>query len=118
MNKLTKTFITAGLLSFGNAQATVRYTDAQIIEIEVSDTQIFVFFQVISGDVPPLGNGGTNSLPNRPYLTLVGTAAEVASRKHMLATALAAKTSGATVRVRWDDTSATPDRVEYLLVRN
>lgn len=118
MKKLAKGFIAAGLLCFGSAHATIRYTDAQIIEIETSDTQIFLFLQVLSGDAPPLGNGGTNSLPNRPYLTLANTAAEVESRKHMLAAALTAQTTGAVVRIRWDDASVTPDRVEYMLVRN
>jgi hypothetical protein len=117
MKQFTKAFIAAGLLGAGGAQAAVKYTDAQIIEIETSDTAIYLFFQVVSGDAPPLGNGGTNSLPNRPYLRLANTAAEIESRRHMLASAIAAQTTGAVVRIRWDDASATPDRVEYMLVR-
>ncbi|MBM0105758.1 hypothetical protein JM946_13535 [Steroidobacter sp. S1-65] len=117
MKKFAKGFVAAGLLCFGSAHATIRYTEAQIIEIETGETQISLFLQVLSGDAPPLGNGGTNSPPNRHYLTLASTAIEVESRKHMLAAALMAQTTGAVVRFRWDDASATPDRVEYMLVR-
>jgi hypothetical protein len=118
MKKLIHVIIAAGLLCAGSAQATIRYVEARIIEIETSDTQIYLFLQLLSGDAPPLGNGGTNSLPNRYYLKLADTSTEIAARKHMLASAITAQTTGATVRIRWDDASVTPDRVDYLLVRN
>ena len=118
MKKLTTAILAAGLLCVGTANAAIRYTEARILEIETSDTQIYLFLELVSGDAPPLGNGGTNSLPNRHYLRLANTPDEINNRKHMLASALSAQTTGAVVRIRWDDASATPDRVEYLLVRN
>lgn len=117
MRKLTKAFIAAGLLCFGSAQAAVRYTDAQVIEIETGDLQIHLFLPLQDGDAPPMVNGSTNSTPNRPYLLLANTAIEIAVRKHMLAEAMMAHASGARVRIRWDDAGATPNRVEYLLIR-
>lgn len=117
MRKLTKALVGAGLLCFGSAQAAIRYTDAQIIEIESSEQQIHLFLNVLSGDAPPMGNGGTNSAPDRPYLMLANTSTEIEARKHMLATAMMAHASGARVRLRWDDASATPNRVEFLLIR-
>jgi hypothetical protein len=77
MKKLANGSIVAGLLCFGSANATIRYTEARIIEIETTDTQIFLFLEFLSDDAPPLGNGGSNSLPNRSYLTLANTAAEI-----------------------------------------
>jgi hypothetical protein len=106
------------LLAAGAAQATDRYTDARILEIETGVQQIHLFLEVLGGDAPPLGNGGTNLLPNRPYLMLANTAAEIAERKHMYAAALAAHAAGAIVRIRWDDAAVTPNRVEFFLVRN
>lgn len=110
--------LAAGLLCTASAQATVRYTEAQIIEIETSDTQIYLFLELVSGDTPPLGNAGTNALPERRYLKLANSAAEIETRKHMLASAIAAQMTAAVVRLRWDDASATPDKIDYMLVRN
>lgn len=118
MNRLGKALIAVGMLCFGQAHATVRYTEARIIEIETSDQEIYLFLEILSGDAPPVGNGGTNSLPNRPYLFLATNATEIANRKHMLASALAAHSTGAVVRIRWDDASTPANRVEYLLTRN
>lgn len=112
-----KGFVALALLCFGSAHAAIRYTEARIIEIEASDTSIYVFLEVLSGDAPPLGNGGTNSLPNRPYLTLATNATEVGSRKQMLSAAFLAYSTDSVVRLRWDDASVTPDKVEYMLVR-
>ena len=106
------------MLAAGAAQATIRYTDARIIEIETSEEQIHLFLEVLGGDAPPLGNGGTNMVPDRPYLMLANSAAELENRKHMYAAALAAHSAGAVVRIRWDDASVTPNRVEYFLIRN
>ena len=110
--------IALGMLWIAEAHATVRYTDARIIEIETSDQEIYLFLQVLSGDAPPLGNAGTNSMPERPYLFLATNPTEIETRKHMLASALAAHTTQAVVRIRWDDASTPPNRVEYLLIRN
>jgi len=107
-----------GLLAAGTAQAVTRYTDARIVEIETGDEQIHLFLEVLGGDSPPLGNGGTNLTPNRPYLMLATSATEVTNRKHMLASALTAYSTGAVVRIRWEDATATPNRVEYFLIRN
>ena len=105
------------LFCFGSAHAAIRYTEARIVEIETSDTSIFMFLEVLSGDAPPVGNGGTNSLPNRPYLTLATNATDVGNRKQMLSAAFLAYSTDSVVRLRWDDASATPDKVEYMLVR-
>lgn len=106
-----------GLLGVGTVHAVTRYTDARIIEIETSEQQIHLFLEVIGGDTPPSGNGGTNLPPDRPYVMLANTAEEIAVRKHLLAAALSAHATGAVVRIRWEDAGATPNRVEYFLVR-
>jgi len=73
-----------GLLGVGTVHAVTRYTDARIIEIETSEQQIHLFLEVIGGDTPPSGNGGTNLPPDRPYVMLANTAEELAVRKHLL----------------------------------
>jgi hypothetical protein len=58
MKILATVIIAAGLLCVGSAQAAIRYTETQIIEIETSDTQIYLFLQLLGGDAPPLGMAG------------------------------------------------------------
>lgn len=116
--RLLKSAAVLALLFVGSAHATVRYTNARISEIETSEGEIYLFLEVLSGDAPPTGNAGTNLPPDRPYLMLATTATEILNRKHMVAAALTAHSTGATVRIRWDDAGATPNRVEYFLLQN
>jgi hypothetical protein len=94
-----------------------RYTEARITQIETSETAIFVFLQVVSGDAPPTGNGGSNEPAIKPYLVLANSVEDLAARKHYQAAALVAMTNGTVVRFRWDDAGPNANRVMVMLVR-
>ena len=96
--------------------AVERYTEARITQFETNDAGIIVFLQVVSGDAPPMGNGGSNEAV-KPYLILASTAEDVAARKHYQAAALVAMTNGTVVRFRWDDAGVNANRVWVMLVR-
>lgn len=98
------------------AHATERYTEARITQLDVSDNTIVVFLEVVSGDPVPIGNGGSNE-SNKPFLLLAGSAADIASRQHFLATALLAQTQGSIMRFRWEDAGAIPNRILVILLR-
>jgi hypothetical protein len=106
----------AGVLGASTpVQAADRYTEARILQVETSDFGIYVFLQVVSGDAPPVGNGGSNEPLSKPYLIVSTSSQEAESRKAMLANVMVALTTGTTVRLRWDDTNA---RISHLLVRS
>ena len=101
----------------GTANATERYTEAKITQIEPGDNQILLFLQVVSGDAPPNGNGASNEPFNKPYLFLANSASDIASRAHFLATALLAHSQQSVVRIRWEDAGVNANRVMVLLLR-
>jgi hypothetical protein len=105
------------LLSSGPVLAVERYTEARITQLETNDAGMYVFLQVVSGDAPPVGNGGSNESV-KPYLILANSAEDVAARKHYLAAALVAMTTGTVVRFRWDDAGVNANRVWVMLVRS
>jgi hypothetical protein len=111
--KLIAISLLAGLAS--PAFATDRYTEARIYQIETSDLGIYVFLQVVSGDAPPQGNGGSNEPLSKPYLILAASAQEIESRKTLIASAFVALTANTVVRLRWDDTNS---RITHFLVRS
>jgi hypothetical protein len=99
----------------GNAMAADRYTEALVSQVETSDYGAYLFLQVVSGDAPPAGNGGSNEPLSKPYLILATSAQELESRKAWLAGVFVAMTSGTVVRFRWDDTT---NRITHILVRS
>jgi hypothetical protein len=105
------------VLSFvGPAMAVERYTEARIRQIETSEANVLVFLDVVSGDAPPVGNGGSNE-SIKPYLILANSPESIASRKHLLANAWLAFTQRSVVRFRWDDAGANANCVFVMLVR-
>jgi hypothetical protein len=100
----------------GPAFATLRYTEARIVQIETSDLGIYVFLEYVSGDALPAGNGGTNEPLSKPYLILADSS-NLPSRDHMIASAMLALTSNTMVRFRWDDAGSTPSLISHLLLR-
>lgn len=104
------------LLVSGIANAAERYTEARILQVETSDNSIIVFLDVVSGDTPPHGNGGSNE-SIKPYLLLANSPSDIANRNHVLATALMAHSAGSVVRFRWEDAGANAGRVVVMLLR-
>ena len=97
-----------------SAVAADRYTEARITQIETSDSGIYVFLQIVSGDAAPVGNGGSNEPLSKPYLILSASQQDADARKPMIASAFVALNTGAVVRFRWDDTNS---RITHLLAR-
>jgi hypothetical protein len=108
-------FLAVAALGSAQALATERYTEARIKQTETSDTAIFVYLEVVSGDAPPTGNGGSNEPLTKPYLLLATSAQEFEARKHLLASTYVALTTGTTMRIRWDDAN---NRITHLLLRS
>jgi hypothetical protein len=110
-------FLPALLLVLSSAPATSveRYTEARISQVETSDLAIFVFLDMVSGDAPPVGNGGSNEPLSKPYLFLAISAEEVEARQHLLASAFVALAAGTVVRFRWDDAN---NRITHMLLRS
>jgi len=100
----------------GQVLAIDRYTEARILQIETSELGIYVFLQPVSGDATPAGNGGSNEPLSKPYLILAD-ANNMAARKHMIASAHVALTTGTVVRFRWDDAGSLPNLITHLLLR-
>ena len=96
------------------AMAADRYTEARVTQIETSDFGSYVYLQVVSGDAPRVGNGGSNEPVSKPYLILSASQQDSDARRPMIASAFVALNSGAVVRFRWDDTNS---RITHLLVR-
>jgi hypothetical protein len=110
--------VAVALMSFTSpSTAAVRYTEARITQVETSDMGIYVFLSVVSGDLPPTGNGGSNEPLTKYYLMLANSVETIAARKHLLASALVGLTNGATVRLRWDDEGTNAYLVTHMLVR-
>lgn len=103
-------------LGVAPAQAVERYTEARITQLEVSDNSIILFLDVVSGEAVPIGNGGSNE-SNKPFLMLANSAADIESRKHILAAALLAQTQGSVMRFRWEDAGTNANRIVVLLLR-
>jgi hypothetical protein len=103
-------------LLVGPTIAMERYTEARISQIETGETNVLAFLEVVSGDAPPQGNGGSNEAI-KPYLMLANSAESIESRKHLLANAWIAFTRGSIVRFRWDDAGANANCVYVMLVR-
>src|SRR5688572_853834 len=98
------------LLSSGPALAVERFTEARITQFETSESGIILFLQVVSGDAPPVGDGGSNEAV-KPYLLLANSLEDIAARRHYQAAALVAMTTGSVVRFRWDDAGVNANRV-------
>lgn len=107
----------AALLAFaaGPLFAADRYTEARVYQVEASELGMYVYLQVISGDAPPVGNGGSNEPVNKPYLILTSSPQDLEARKALVTSAFVALTTGSLVRFRWDDTT---NRITHLLVRS
>jgi hypothetical protein len=105
------------LVANGPALAAERYTEARITQIETSESNVLLFLQVVAGDPPPAGNGGSNE-SIKPYLMLANSPTDLAERKHLVANAFVALTTGSTVRFRWDDSTPEPGYVVVMLVRS
>lgn len=99
------------------ANATERYTEARIIQIETSESAVLVFLQLISGDTPSLGNGLTNQPASQYWLYLANSSTDITNRQHLLASALAAHARGSDVSIRWEDSGADANRIVALLAR-
>ncbi len=115
-----RALVTAAVLmvSANLALADVRFTEARISQVESSDIGIIVFLQVISGDAPPTGNGGTNEPLTKSYLMLANSNEDANARKHLYAAALVALAQGTVVRFRWEDAGPNPSRITHILVRS
>jgi hypothetical protein len=111
--------VTAAAMAFASAatNATERYTDALITQVETSDSAVLVFLQPTSGDSPPLGNGLTNQPVSQHWLFLANSTTDIANRKHLFASALAAHATGKPVRIRWEDSGMNANRIVALLAR-
>ena len=117
MRTVIATTTLMAFLAAATASAAERYTEARIIQVETSDNAILVFLEVISGDAPPLGNGLTNQPVSQHSLYVANSAADIANRKHLLASVLAAHTTGSQVRIRWEDSGVDANRIVALLAR-
>ena len=117
---MLKVCICAAALALLNtaAHAVERYTEARIAQVETSDASIVVFLDSVTGDSPPIGNGGSNEAINKPHLFIANSATDIASRDHMLGSALLALSLGSMIRFRWEDAGANAGRVVVMLVRN
>ncbi|HEU5134645.1 MAG TPA: hypothetical protein VFU13_05835 [Steroidobacteraceae bacterium] len=107
----------AMMFACGPVSATIRYTEARITQIETSDLGIYVFMQVVSGDAPPTGDGGTNEAIAKSYLLIANSVDDFTARAHLLSSALVALTLGTVVRFRWDDAGPDAALITHLLVR-
>jgi hypothetical protein len=105
------------LLGSGPVLAVERYTEARITQMETGESVIWLFLEVVSGDAPPTGNGGSNESV-KPYLILANSLEDLNARKHYQAAALVAMTTGTVVRFRWDDAGVNANRVWVMLVRS
>jgi hypothetical protein len=105
------------LFAGGPTLAAERYTEARITQIETSESNVLLYLQVVAGDPPPTGNGGSNE-SIKPYLMLANSPTDIAERKHLVANAIVALTTGSTVRFRWDDSTPEPGYVVVMLVRS
>jgi len=115
--KFSASIIIALAFLASTASATERYTNARIVEVECADDRITVFLADVTGDSPPLGNGYTNLPPERPSLMVANSVADVSARRHLFATALAAYTTGAVVRFRWEDAGTNAGRMIAIISR-
>jgi hypothetical protein len=109
--------VTLALLASTAVNATERYTEGRIIQVETSDVGVLVFLQLTSGDAPPLGNGLTNQPVSQHWLYLANSATDIGNRKHLLASALSAHAIGAPVRIRWEDSGMNANRIVALLAK-
>jgi hypothetical protein len=96
------------------AHAAERYTEARITQVETGEIYVSLFLSVVSGDAPPVGNGGSNEPVTKPFLVLANSATDIANRKHMLSAALLAYAQGSVLRFRWEDTDS---RIMVMLTR-
>ena len=116
--KVRSLILIALICACGPASATIRYTEARITQVETSDLGIYVFLQLVSGDAPPTGNGGTNEPLIKPYLLIANSVDDFTTRAHLTATALVALSLGTVVRFRWDDAGPDALLITHLLVRS
>jgi hypothetical protein len=105
-------------LACGTAAATERYTEARIFQIETSDASVVAFLEVVSGEAPPIGNGGSNESFSKPMLLLANSATDITARNHLLGSAFVAMTQGTVVRFRWEDAGTNAGRVIVMLIRS
>ena len=116
--KPRSTLVLALMLVCGTSFGTEHYTEARITQVDASDAGIVFFLQVVSGDTPPVGNGGSNEPVSKSFLALANTPETIASRKHLLSAAFVAMSAGTIVRFRWDDAGPYPGWILVMLVRS